>query len=189
MGGGTRAAVFLDRDGVLNKAFVTEAGTPSPPRSIDELEILPGVIESCDRLRELGYLLVVVTNQPDIARGTLDASVVDEINLRLQAELTLDSVWTCPHDDSDGCACRKPRPGLLLEAAQHHGIDLERSFMVGDRWRDVEAGRGAGCKTLWVVDPTYKDPPAVGADVRVRDLRDATHWIESRFSSVGGSGK
>lgn len=171
-----RPAVFLDRDGVLNEVSVRE-GTPRPPTSIADLTLLPGVQESCDRLRQLGYLLVVVTNQPDIARGTVDCAMVDAINESLKSQLTLDSIWVCPHDDADGCACRKPLPGLLHRAAEYHGIDLTRSYMVGDRWRDIEAGRAAGCRTAWVVNPAYEERPAEGADVLVNSLSEATRWI------------
>lgn len=176
-------AVFLDRDGVLNEALV-ENGKPHPPRSSAELTILPGVRESCVRLRKLGFLRVVVTNQPDLARGTLDRSTVDEINANLSAELSLDSIWVCPHDDNDGCCCRKPLPGLLRQAAGHHGIDLASSYMVGDRWRDVEAGRAAGCRTALILHPEYDERTAAHPDARVRDLSEAVDWIANVDANI-----
>jgi D-glycero-D-manno-heptose 1,7-bisphosphate phosphatase len=118
-----RTAVFLDRDGVLNRAVVLH-GVPRPPSSLDELELLPGVREACYRLHEADLLLVVVTNQPDVARGAQTAAVVDALNERLTDELPLDDVLVCLHDDADGCACRKPKPGLLIDAARRWEIDL-----------------------------------------------------------------
>jgi D-glycero-D-manno-heptose 1,7-bisphosphate phosphatase len=172
-----RRAVFLDRDGVLNAAFVRD-GLPYPPHSVDEVEILPGVEEACTRLRGSGFDLVVVTNQPDIARGTQTLEAVRRINDALLAALPLDEIVICPHDDADGCDCRKPKPGMLEAAAQRRGIDLAASFMVGDRWRDVEAGIRAGCRTL-LIDRGYYER-SVQPDVSVADLGEAAVWILQR---------
>jgi D-glycero-D-manno-heptose 1,7-bisphosphate phosphatase len=172
-----RRAVFLDRDGVLNAAVVRD-GRPYPPTSVDEVEVLPGAEQACHRLREAGFDLVVVTNQPDIARGTQTLEAVQRINNALLAALPLDEVVVCPHDDDDGCDCRKPKPGMLLDAAQRRGIDLSTSFMVGDRWRDVEAGIRAGCRTVFI-DRDY-DERSVQADVSVADLAEAAVWILDR---------
>jgi D-glycero-D-manno-heptose 1,7-bisphosphate phosphatase len=169
-----RRGVFLDRDGVLNVAVVRD-GLPYAPHSADEIEILPGVEEACTRLRAAGFDLVAVTNQPDIARGTQTLEAVRRINDALLAALPLDEVVICPHDDADGCGCRKPRPGMLVATAQRRGIDLSASFMVGDRWRDVEAGLRAGCRTL-LIDRGY-DERSVQADVSVADLGEAAVWI------------
>jgi D-glycero-D-manno-heptose 1,7-bisphosphate phosphatase len=172
-----RRAVFLDRDGVLNAAVVRE-GLPYPPHSVGEVEILSGVEEACTRLRGAGFDLVVVSNQPDIARGTQTIDAVRRINDALLAALPLDEIVICPHDDADGCDCRKPKPGMLLSAAQRRGIDLSGSFMVGDRWRDVEAGIRAGCRTL-LIDRGY-DERSVQPDVSVADLGEAAVWILDR---------
>jgi D-glycero-D-manno-heptose 1,7-bisphosphate phosphatase len=171
----SRGAVFLDRDGVLNRAFDVD-GTPHPPSSTTDLEILPGVAQACGRLSQAGFVLLVVTNQPDIARGTVARETVDALNAHLVHELPLAEVLMCPHDDADGCACRKPLPGLLVEGARRHGVDLTRSYMVGDRWRDIEAGRGAGCATV-LVDRGYAERRAEGYDVAVGDLVEAASWI------------
>jgi D-glycero-D-manno-heptose 1,7-bisphosphate phosphatase len=144
-----RRAVFLDRDGVLNAAVVRD-GRPYPPASLAEMTLLPGVEDACARLKKSGFLLIVVTNQPDIARGKAAIDEIEAINAALQARLGLDEICVCPHDDADNCACRKPKPGLLLDAAKRWKIDLAKSFMIGDRWRDVEAGRAAGCRTVFV---------------------------------------
>ena len=139
----SRRAVFLDRDGVINRAMVRD-GRPFPPASLSELEIPGGVPEALERLSGAGYLLIVVTNQPDVARGTIPREAVESMNALLQATLPLTEIRVCYHDSGDGCACRKPGPGMILEAAREHDIDLPESFLVGDRWRDVEAGARAG---------------------------------------------
>jgi D-glycero-D-manno-heptose 1,7-bisphosphate phosphatase len=172
-------AVFLDRDGVLN-APVVHDGLPYPPRSTAELELLPGVAEACAALTDAGFRLICVSNQPDIARGTLPSRVVAEINAQLQARLGLDDIVICPHDDADLCACRKPRPGMLLEAAARLDLDLMRSVTVGDRWRDVEAGRSAGTLTVFI-DRGYAEPAPVGVDLTVGELEEAVGWIISKL--------
>jgi D-glycero-D-manno-heptose 1,7-bisphosphate phosphatase len=144
-----RRAVFLDRDGVLNGSVLIE-GRPHPPESLAQAKLLPGVAEACRMLRDAGLLLICVTNQPDIRRKTLSEFAVNEINDWLKTTLELTDVRVCPHDDSDDCACRKPRPGLLLMAAADHDVDLTKSVMVGDRWRDVSAARNAGCVAIFI---------------------------------------
>jgi len=173
-----RRAVFLDRDGVLNRANVVD-GKPLPPASVDELELLPGVEQACRQLHEAGLLLIVVTNQPDVARGTQTMATVEALNRELSSRLPLDEIRVCPHDDADHCDCRKPAPGLLLDAAHDWGIELENSVMVGDRWRDVEAGRRAGCKTVFI-DSGYSERPPEAPDLTVRGLGEAVHWILER---------
>ncbi len=171
----SRRAVFLDRDGVLNRAFVRD-GVPHPPATVDELEILPGVRDACERLRGAGFLMIVVTNQPDIARGSTTAEAVEELHERLRSEVTVDDIIVCPHDDVDACACRKPRPGMLVDAAQRWGIDLAASAIVGDRWRDIEAGRAAGIRTVFI-DRGYAERLANEPDLVVGELADAVSWL------------
>jgi len=149
---------------------------PHPPASLAELEILPGVPEACLALRRAGLTLIVVTNQPDIARGTATSESVDQLNDEVRAHTGVDAVYVCPHDDMDGCDCRKPAPGLLLQGAKDHGIDLGRSYMVGDRWRDIEAGQRAGCRTAYV-ERDYQEVGPRGADIVVSDLPEAARWI------------
>ena len=144
-----RPAVFLDRDGVLNRAYV-EDGVPVPPRTVARFELLPGVAETCRAFAEAGLALVVVTNQPDLARGALDPAELDAMHVRLRAELPLDDVVVCPHDGKEGCWCRKPRPGMILDAARRLGLDLDHSVAVGDRWRDVDAAHRAGVASVWI---------------------------------------
>jgi D-glycero-D-manno-heptose 1,7-bisphosphate phosphatase len=142
-----RPAVFLDRDGVLNESVVRE-GIPYPPSSVDELRIVAGALPALLELKQRGYLLLVVTNQPDVARGTQRRERVDEINAALSAALPIDGVFVCWHDDADACACRKPKPGLIFEGAKRHEVDLRASWLIGDRWRDVDAGAAAGLRTI-----------------------------------------
>ncbi len=175
-----RPAVFLDRDGVINRAFVRD-GIPHPPASLEDLSILPGVPEALSALKAQGYSRVVVTNQPDVARGVSSRELVDRIHERLRCELEIDAILTCFHDDSDECDCRKPKPGLLLRAADEFGIELCSSFMVGDRRRDMEAGRRAGCKTF-LVDYGYDEEPPAACDFRVGSLIEASRIILSRPS-------
>lgn len=174
---GVRRAVFLDRDGVINRAVV-RGGKPYPPPDADHVDVLPGVAGALGRLRAAGYLLIVVTNQPDVARGTQSRAAVEAIHARLASELPLDDFRVCYHDDGDACACRKPRPGLILEAAEAFGIDVAASVMVGDRWRDVEAGRQAGCRTVFV-NHGYAERQPERSDAVVGSLEEATAWILS----------
>jgi D-glycero-D-manno-heptose 1,7-bisphosphate phosphatase len=170
-----RPAVFLDRDGVINAAIVRD-GKPYPPARLEDVEILPGVEGALADLRRAGYLLVVVTNQPDVARGTQRREVVDAIHARLREALPLDAVYCCFHDDADRCACRKPAPGLLLDAARDLGIDLPASFLVGDRWRDTEAGAAAGCRTVFI-DHEYAERRPHQFDAERSSLAEAAVWI------------
>ncbi len=178
-------AVFLDRDGVIIETIVHE-GVPRPPKAVEEVVVLPGVFEACQRLHEAGYLNVIVTNQPDVARGVTTMGTVNTINEFLRRLLSIDDVYVCPHDDDDRCSCRKPAPGMLIDAAAEHAIDLERSFMVGDRWRDIEAGRAAGCRTVHV-DRSYTHEPAPTANTIVVDLVQAVEWILALDENVVGS--
>ena len=169
-------AVFLDRDGVINRPILRQ-GRPHPPDSVEDLEIYPDAASSTRRLKAAGYALVVVTNQPDVARGLQRAEVVHQINRELRKRVDVAAVYVCFHDDADGCRCRKPAPGLLLDAAHDLGLDLSRSFMVGDRWRDVEAGHRAGCRTVYI-DRRYSERSPQDADVVTTSLAEAVSWIE-----------
>lgn len=179
-----KQAVFFDRDGVLNEAVIRD-GKPYPPASADALRVTPGAAAGLGRLRSAGLPLVVVTNQPDVARGAQHRAAVDAIHERLRRELPIDYVLSCFHDDADGCACRKPKPGLILEGAARCGADPGRSFLVGDRWRDIEAGQAAGCKTVWI-DRGYRERgPAAPPDARVATLDEAVAWILQQLREEG----
>jgi len=186
MKGEQRIAVFLDRDGVLNRATVKN-GKPYPPATLAELQILPDAPSALESLKAAGFLLIGVTNQPDVARRTQQQEVVEAINAALLAALPLQEMLVCYHDDRDGCECRKPLPGLLLKAAARYNIDLPSSFLIGDRGKDIETGRRAGCRTV-LIDYGYAEiglgrcPP----DQTVHSLSEATAWILSRSNAAGG---
>jgi len=179
-------AVFLDRDGVINRALVRD-GKPYPPATLAELEVLPGVADALASLKAAGLRLIVVTNQPDVARGTQQLAVVEAMHAALLAELPLDEIRVCTHDSSDGCTCRKPRPGMLLAAAAEHGLDLAGSYMIGDRWRDIEAGQRAGCTCL-LIDYQYAEKRPTAPFVAVAALGAAAEWILGVEASAPGIG-
>jgi len=168
-------AIFLDRDGVINRAVIKN-GRPYPPDSLDTLEILPGVREALENLHKAGYLLIVVTNQPDVARGKVSKATVDAIHRYMMANFSLDKILSCFHDDADECNCRKPKPGALLNAAKDHNLDLSACYMIGDRWRDIESGVSAGCKTIFL-DYGYSEKQPTNVDFRVRSLSEAAKII------------
>ncbi len=168
-------AVFLDRDGVLIRTCV-RGSTPHPPASLNEVEILEGVSNALHSLAKAGHQLIVVTNQPDVARGSQSMADVEAINRLLMERLPINRIYTCYHDDADRCACRKPAPGMLSDAARDFGVDLSASFMVGDRWSDVEAGRAAGC-TTFLLDRSYSRRERCTPDHVVADLSEAAARI------------
>jgi D-glycero-D-manno-heptose 1,7-bisphosphate phosphatase len=176
------AGVFLDRDGVLNASAVVD-GVPTPPRRMQDFQVLPGVVEACRTLREAGLMLVVVTNQPDVARGALSAADLEAIHDRMRQELGIEHVWTCVHDDADGCPCREPRPGMILDAARVLDIDLNRSAAVGDRWRDVESAQRAGVHSVFV-DRGYDEHLTVEPDATFADLPAAVSHLLGRLEQA-----
>lgn len=180
-----RAAVFLDRDGVINRALQRD-GKPYPPTSLSEFEILPDVPAACAQLKAAGFLLVVATNQPDVGRGTLSRDLVEEIHASMSRRLPIDRVEVCYHSgrDTTECACRKPRPGMLTAAAEALGIELRRSWMVGDRWRDIDCGQAAGCRTIFI-DYGYEESLRAAPDFRVRSLGEAAAIILAETKKSG----
>jgi D-glycero-D-manno-heptose 1,7-bisphosphate phosphatase len=172
-------AVFLDRDGVLNRAVLRD-GKPHPPETAEQMEIMEGARPQLEALRTAGFRLICVTNQPDVARGRQTRERVEAINAVLRAELPLDDLRVCWHDMADSCDCRKPNPGLLTQAARDHDIDLARSVIIGDRWSDIEAGRRAGCLTVLVGSGYGESPLGSPPDATVQSLKDAVMWILER---------
>ena len=168
-------AVFLDRDGVLIRNHVRN-GRPYAITAGEPVEIIDGVEEACAALKSRGFCLVMVTNQPDVAAGTTPRRFVDETNAVLAARLGLDDVEVCFHDDAAHCDCRKPEPGMLIAAARKLDIDLRRSVMVGDRWRDIEAGKRAGCRTV-LIDYGYTDKTPMPPDYVASSLLASIDWI------------
>jgi D-glycero-D-manno-heptose 1,7-bisphosphate phosphatase len=170
---GLRGAVFLDRDGVINRALVRD-GKPYPPTRVDEFEILPGVEEACAKLKAAGFLLVVATNQPDVGRGTLPQAALDAIHTEMCRQLPIDRVEVCTHpgQGKSDCDCRKPKPGMLLRAAKELGLDLAQSWIIGDRWRDIDCGASAGVKTAFI-DYGYDEALRAKPDITVKSLLEA----------------
>jgi D-glycero-D-manno-heptose 1,7-bisphosphate phosphatase len=169
-----RHVAFLDRDGTLVESDVSD-GVPIPNHGT--VDFVDGASQACAELRRLGYALVMVTNQPDVARGRVDRQTVEDANQRIAAELGLDMALTCMHDDLDRCTCRKPRPGMLLQAASTLDIQLDRlSVMIGDRWRDVDAGAAAGVSTV-LVDRGYGELLNTTPDHIAMNLPGAVDWI------------
>ena len=171
-----KKAVFLDRDGVLNQV-VLRNGKPYSPANAAELMLAPHAKAALGELKARGFLLLVVTNQPDVAKGITTRTLVEEINRTLAVELPVDDIFVCYHQDKDHCDCRKPKPGMILEGARKYNVDLAESFMVGDRWRDVEAGQNAGCRTVFIDAGYEEQQPAQPADARVHSLKEAADWI------------
>lgn len=174
-----KGAVFLDRDGVLNRSVVRD-GRPFPPGRAEEFELYPGVAERCAELKEAGFLLVVVTNQPDVGRGTQSREAVEEMHAKLRKAIpSLDGIEVCFHAGSangEPCDCRKPKPGMLTRAATAHGIDLSQSFLIGDRWRDVDCARAAGCRSVFI-DHGYREPLREQPDFSVSSFGEAVRAI------------
>ncbi|CAA7612112.1 HAD-IIIA family hydrolase [Magnetospirillum sp. UT-4] len=173
-------AVFLDRDGVLNRSLVID-GKPYAPRRIEDFRLFPGTTAAVARLKAAGLVVIVVTNQPDIGNGLVDAATVAAMNARLRQRVPVDDILVCPHRQTDGCDCRKPKPGMLIEAAARHRIDRSRSFLVGDRASDIVAGQGAGCYTLYV-RRGYAEASPQRPDACVRSLGQAVNVILDRLA-------
>lgn len=173
----SRRAVFLDRDGVLVETLVRD-NRAFAPVSLDEFRLAKDAGLHVGRLAEAGLLPIVVTNQPEVARGLIVPGVLDEMNERLRKAVPVEDIFVCVHDSKDGCECRKPKPGMLLAAAEKWDIDLKRSFVVGDRWSDVEAGRAVGCYTI-LIERSYSGQAR--PDERVSDLASAVDLVLARF--------
>ena len=180
-----RRAVFLDRDGVINRVVVRN-GMPYPPSDVDEFELYEDVSDGCARLKAANFLLVVITNQPDVGRGTQSREAVEAMNLKMQSALpSLDRVEVCYHageNHAQPCDCRKPRPGLILRAVAELNIDPKTSYVIGDRWRDVDCARAAGCRAIFI-QHSYKEKLREPPDFTVANFSDAVSAV-LRDSSV-----
>ena len=172
---GLKPAVFLDRDGVIVVPQFRD-GRSFAPRRLQDFRLYPEAAASLRKLKRAGFLLAVVTNQPDVGNGLIDQSEVDAMHESMTRELPLDAVKACFHRQADYCDCRKPKPGMILEAAGELGINLKKSFMVGDRNSDVEAGRAAGCTTVFI-DLGYAEPAPDAPDYVVRSIAEAAEVI------------
>lgn len=171
-----KKAIFLDRDGVLNKTIFRE-GKARAPYTLEEFSLFQGVEEAIETLKGLQYLLIVVTNQPDVARGWVSQEMVQAVNNRIKEMIYLDDIMICYHTDKDQCLCRKPRPGMIFDAQRKWDIDLSISFMIGDRHSDVLAGKNAGCKTILIGEGDHSSD--VVADFQADSLLEAAQLIAS----------
>ncbi len=173
-----RRAIFLDRDGVINRAIVRD-GLPYPPMSMADFQLLPGVPEACQQLKQAGFLLVVATNQPDVGGGIVPKELVESMNAEMAKAISLDRVEVCYHPGrgKSDCDCRKPKPGMLLHAAKELDIDLAQSWMVGDRWRDIDCGYAAGCRTVFIDSGYFGEELKQKPDFRAKDLPEAADII------------
>lgn len=175
-----KRAVFLDRDGVINRPIIRD-GRAYPPSSLEAFEFLPGVAHAIEELKQAGFILIVVTNQPDVATGIQKREVVETMHARVKSELSVDDIKVCYHVDQDACLCRKPKPGMLLASAVENDLNLAGSFMVGDRWRDIAAGKAAGCNTI-LIEHQYDERQAEDPDCVVDSLPEASQWILAQDS-------
>jgi len=170
-----KPTVFLDRDGVLSENIVRN-NRPFAPQSLDDFVISAGAADAVAAIRAAGYLSIVVTNQPDVGARKQRREIVEQMHEKLRAELKIDDIMVCYHTDADGCSCRKPKPGMLIAAAKKHGIDFSRSWMIGDRWRDVAAGQATGCRTIFI-DYCFAEQRPQNPDIVVQSLNEAVPYV------------
>lgn len=171
-------AVFLDRDGVIN-ANLERNGKPVAPTRLEEFRILPGVDEAVRRLKQAGFTIIIVTNQPDVRTGRTPQAAVEAMHAEIRRRMPVDDIKICYHVDADNCTCRKPKPGMLFAAAGERGIDLSSSYLIGDRWRDTQAGRAAGCLTIFIDYAYEQDGPNL-PDKVVQSVTEAVAFILGR---------
>lgn len=169
-------AVFLDRDGVINEVVFHGTEKPSSPWKFEEFELIPGIKKPIEDLSSMGFNLFIVSNQPDISKGYIEEGTIEKINAVIYECFPIKEIIVCPHKDSDNCACRKPKPGMLLELSKKWGIDLKNSFLIGDNWKDIEAGKAAGCVSI-LLDKHYNQD--VKTKYHVKSLDDAVTHIRS----------
>jgi len=177
-----RKAIFLDRDGTLNKAYIKN-GLPISPSSLNKFKIIKGVKKSINRLKKLNFLCILITNQPDVFRGKISKKTVVKMNSYIKKKIKLDDMFVCYHDNEHNCSCRKPKPGLLVKASKKWKIDLNKSFMIGDRWKDILAGKKVGCKTIFI-NNNYKNDKKVKADFTFKSLLKAVNKIEKLRKNI-----
>lgn len=171
----TRRAIFLDRDGVINKVLLNN-GKPFSPRKFHEFGLIQNIEGTLISFKEMGFLNIIITNQPDIARGLMKTEELERMHSLIKKSLMIDDIYVCPHDDSDNCSCRKPKPGMLFDASKKWNIDLSGSYLIGDTWKDVEAGKLAGCKTILIEMPYNQ---GIECDFRVASLAEVADIFDT----------
>ena len=172
-----KKAVFLDRDGIINQVvYHKEANKPSSPWKIEEFKLINGVKKPLEDLKKMDFLLFVISNQPDINRGNVKRGTTEKINKIIYEKFPIDEIKVCPHDDKDNCNCRKPKPGMIIELAKKWNVDLKKSFLIGDSWKDIGAGENAGVKSI-IIDKKYNQQ--VNSNYRVENLNSAIKLIKT----------
>lgn len=170
-----KRAVFLDRDGVINKVLIRQ-GNVVTPRKFEEFELVEGIGEEVQRIKEAGFFVFVITNQPDVARGILPLAELEKISSAIKSHLPVDEIWVCLHDDDARCDCRKPKPGMIRQAQDKYPVDIEGSFLVGDSWKDMELAGSVGCKGI-LIDAFYNQ--GLACFKRVKNIHEAVNLILS----------
>ena len=173
-----KKAAFLDRDGVINAAIVLN-GKPDSPKNLTEMKILEGVIEAIQTLKAQSFIPIIITNQPDIARNRLKDVDLIAMHEKIRSETQIEYFYTCPHDDEDGCNCRKPKPGLISQAEKDLQIELKSSFLVGDRWRDITTAQALGIEAFFI-DYSYTEKQPSKPYTRVSSLLEVSKIMVQR---------
>lgn len=169
-------AVFLDRDGVINEVVFHDSGKPSSPWTLEEFKLIPGIKKPLEELSNIGFYIFIISNQPDVARGHIKKDVVEKINKIIYDNFPIKEILVCPHDEHHHCDCRKPKPGMIFILSKKWKIDIKESYLIGDNWKDIEAGKKAGCRTI-LLERHYNQ--SVEADYRTEDLESAVDMIKS----------
>lgn len=169
---GTRG-FFIDRDGVINRCQMHN-GVSIPPKDLDSLQLLDGVEQAIEILKRTGIVPVVITNQPDVERGTQTRETVNQINRKIEVLTGITSFYVCYHDDASNCECRKPKIGMIKKASADLGIDIKRSYMIGDRWKDIATGQRAGVRESFFIDYAYSEKKPSQPYTLVKSLLEAS---------------
>lgn len=177
-----KKAVFFDRDGVINKS-ISRGGKPYPPENLNEFEFIDGIKEVVDFFKHNQYVLIIITNQPDVARGKQSIQQVETFHRHILKTLSIDKIYTCFHDDKDHCECRKPKPGMLYQAQKDFGLNLKICFGIGDRWRDIGAFNAAGCQSIFI-DYGYQEPLTSHPHYRVNNLKQVLSIFNKYLSTT-----
>jgi D-glycero-D-manno-heptose 1,7-bisphosphate phosphatase len=173
------SAIFLDRDGVVNYSIIREK-KPYAPICLDELKIIPEIKSVIDFFKKRKFMVFVITNQPDVARGKVTKDEVEKINASILSQLSIDEIFTCYHDNQDQCECRKPKPGAFVTLSQKYNVDLSKSIMVGDRAKDIEAAKNANCPSVFI-DYGYNEPKPVDQNYTVNNIEGLLICLERHF--------
>ena len=170
-----KKAIFLDRDGVLSKTSLVN-GKSFAPRNLRDFKLYSDSTQSVKKLKSIGFMVFVVTNQPDVGKKLISRSTLEQMHNKLKKKTHVDGIYVCVHRQDENCYCRKPNPGMILDAAKKHHIDWKKSFVVGDRASDIEAGQKANCRTIFLKKKYYENAPTK-QEATFLNLREATNYI------------